>query len=76
MNSLPKMDDANQPKESTMWDNLHKKVALDMTGMDEALRVVAQKRTYNGGQIDLFPQELIDESPLFCGVVEATKGSN
>ena len=54
----------------TVFEMAYKRAEKEITGMDEAVRIVEQKRSYAGGQIDLFPQELLDESSLFSGVVE------
>lgn len=71
MNKLPTMTESNMPKEPSMWDNVDKRVYPELTGMKEAILIVEQSRTYNGGQMDLFPEELIKISSLFCGKVEA-----
>jgi len=71
MRDLPTMSKSNEPKEPTMWDNLHKKVSSEMTGVGDAVRVVEQTRLYDGGQMDLFPNELVKESSLFLSKVEA-----
>ena len=73
MRDYPTMSKSNMPKEPSMWEGLHRKVESEMTGFDEAMRVVEQSRTYDGGQIDMFPEELMEISSLFCGKVEITK---
>ena len=73
MNRLPTMTKSNLPREPSMWEGLHRKVASEMTGFDEAMRVVEQSRTMDGGQIDMFPEELVEISSLFCGKVEITE---
>ena len=71
MSRLPTMTKSNLPREPNIWDGLHRKVESEMTGFDEAMRVVEQSRTYDGGQIDMFPEELIEISSLFYSKVEA-----
>ena len=71
MREYPTMSKSNEPKEPTMWDDLRTKVDSEMTGFDEAMRVVEQSKTYDGGQMDLFPNELVKESSLFLSKVEA-----
>lgn len=71
MRDYPTMSKSNMPKEPTMWDNLRTKVDNDMSGFEEALLVVTQSHTYDGGQMDLFPNELVKESSLFLSKVEA-----
>ena len=65
MRELPTMSKTNMPPERTLWDNLRAKVDSEMTGMDEAFRVVSQARSYKSGQLDMFPHLLAKESSLF-----------
>ncbi len=67
---LPTMTKSNEPKVPSVWDMANARAASELTGLDEALKVVAQTRTYDGGQMDLFPNELIKESSLFLAKVE------
>ena len=73
MRDYPTMSKSNMPKEPTMWDSLNSRVESELTGMDEALRVVEQSRTYDGGKIDMFPEELVEISSIFCSKIEITK---
>ena len=70
MRELPTMSKTNEPPERTMWDNLRAKVDSEMTGMDEALMVVSQARSYKSGQIDLFPHLLAEQSSLFLAYID------
>ena len=63
------MTESNKPKEPTVFDMLNKRVDQEVTGFDEAVRVVVQARRYDGGQIDMFPDELIAISSLFYSKV-------
>lgn len=73
MRDYPTISKSNEPKEPSMWDNIHRKVDDDMEGIDEALLTVGQLQEYKGGQMDLFPNELIEHSSLFLGVLEENK---
>lgn len=64
---LPSITESNKPKRRTAFDMARARTDREMTGLDEALQVVAQARSYDGGQMDLFPKELIKISSLFCG---------
>lgn len=66
------MSESNLPPEPSMWDGLHRKVASEMTGVVESLRMVEQLHEYNGGQIDMFPAKLIEISSLFYSIVDPT----
>lgn len=70
MRDYPTMNKSNEPKEPNAFDIANARAASDLTGLDEALRVVTQTRTYDGGQMDLFPKELVEESSLFLAKVE------
>ena len=70
MRNLPTMSKSNEPKRSNAFDIANARAASELTGLDEALRVVQQTRTYDGGQMDLFPKELVKESSLFLAKVE------
>lgn len=59
------MTESNKPKELTVFDMANKRAEQEVTGFDEAVRVVVQARRYDGGQIDMFPDELIEISSLF-----------
>lgn len=65
MNRLPSITKSNMPKEPTVFDMANKRAESRLTGLDEALNIVAQTRNYDGGQIDMFPKELIKISSLF-----------
>lgn len=69
-NRLPTMSKSNEPKVPSVWDKLNAKAESELTGFDGAVRVVVQSRTYDGGQMDLFPKELVKESSLFAAKVE------
>ena len=73
MRNLPTMSKSNEPKVPSVWDMANARAASELTGLDEALRVVAQTHTYDGGQMDLFPKELVKESSLFLAKVEANE---
>ena len=70
MRDLPTMSKSNEPKEVTIWDNLHRRVESETTGLDVAIRLHQQTQEYDGGQMDLFPNELVNESSLFLSKVE------
>lgn len=70
MRDYPTMSKSNEPKVPSLWDKLNHRVESEMTGIDEAVRIVEQSRAYNGGQMDLFPKELVKESSLFAAKVE------
>ena len=70
MRNLPTMSKSNEPKRPNAFDIANTRAASELTGLDEALRVVQQTRTYDGGQMDLFPKELVKESSLFLAKVE------
>lgn len=65
MSRLPTMSKSNKPKEKTAFDMANAHARSQLTGLDDALRVVTQTHKYDGGQIDLFPDELINISSLF-----------
>ena len=58
MSRLPTMSKSNKPKERTAFDMANDYARNQITGMGEALRVVAQTHEYDGGQIDMFPEVL------------------
>ena len=70
MRNFPTMSKSNEPKVPSVFDMANARAASELTGLDEALRVVEQARTYDGGQLDLFPKELVQESSLFLSKVE------
>ena len=70
MREYPSITKSNEPKRPSAFDMAHARAAKDLEGMDEALRAVEQARTYDGGQMDLFPNELVNESSLFLSKVE------
>lgn len=70
MRDYPTMSKSNEPKVPSVWDKANARADSELTGLDEAFRVVVQARTYNGGQMDLFPKELVKESSLFAAKVE------
>lgn len=65
MSRLPTMSKSNKPKEKTAFDMASAHAHSQLTGLDEAFRVVEQTHKYDGGQIDMFPDELINISSLF-----------
>ena len=65
MNRLPTMTKSNIPKEPTVFDMANRRAENQLTGLDEAVQVVSQTKQYDGGQIDMFPEELIKISSLF-----------
>ena len=69
MRHLPSITKSNEPKEKTAFDMARARAEKDLTGIDKAAQLVAQVHTYDGGQLDLFPQELFKESVLFVGVI-------
>jgi len=73
MRDYPSISKSNEPKEPSIWDIANARAASELTGLGEAIRVVAQTRTYDGGQMDLFPKELVKESSLFLAKVEVDK---
>ena len=70
LDRLPTMSKSNEPKRPNAFDIANARAESELTGLDEALRVVAQTRTYDGGQMDLFPKEVVNESSLFLAKVE------
>ena len=73
MRDYPSISKSNEPKRRTVFDMAMARADSELDGMDEALRTVGQLQEYKGGQMDLFPNELIDHSSLFLGVVEEIK---
>jgi hypothetical protein len=67
MRQLPSITNSNLPKEPTAFDKAFAKTESEMTGFNEAFRLVEQTRKYDGGQMDLFPKELFKISPMFKG---------
>lgn len=65
MSRLPTMTESNNPKKRTVFDMARARVDKEMTGIGNAWRLVEQTHSYDGGQMDLFPQELIKISSLF-----------
>lgn len=65
MSRLPTMSKGNEPKEKTAFDMANARANKELTGFGDALLIVAQTRVYDGGQIDMFPDELIKISSLF-----------
>lgn len=73
MRDYPTMSKSNEPKVRSVWDFANARAASELTGLDEAFRVVAQTHAYDGGQMDLFPKELVKESSLFLAKVEVNE---
>ncbi|KKL55196.1 hypothetical protein LCGC14_2257800 [marine sediment metagenome] len=65
MLNLYTITESNKPKEPTVFELANKRAEQEVTGFEEAVRVVVQSRRYDGGQIDMFPDELIEISSLF-----------
>jgi hypothetical protein len=59
MFGIPSITESNKPKERSAFDMANARVKRELSGMHEAFDLVEQKRRYNGGQMDLFP-ELLD----------------
>ncbi len=57
-NMLPTMTESNKPKRQTAFDMANARAEKELTGFDEALAIFDQKRSYAGGQLDLFPELL------------------
>ncbi len=70
MRDYPSITKSNLPKEPTVFDMANARADSELSGLDEALQTVGQVQEYKGGQMDLFPNELIEHSSLFLGVVE------
>ena len=73
MRDYPSITKSNLPKEPTVFDMVSARVDSELSGMDEALQTVGQLQEYKGGQMDMFPNELIEHSSLFLGVLEEIK---
>lgn len=73
MRDYPTMSKSNKPKVPNVFDMARIRASKELTGMDEAVRLVEQTRTYDGGQMDLFPKELVQESSLFLAKVETNE---
>ncbi len=70
MRDYPTMSKSNEPKVRSVWDKALARADSELTGLDEAIQVVTQTHKYDGGQMDLFPKELVEESSLFLAKVE------
>ena len=73
MREHPSITKSNLPKEPTAFDMAQARADSELGGMEEALQTVGQVQEYKGGQMDLFPNELIEHSSLFLGVLEEIK---
>lgn len=75
------MSKSNEVKDPNAFDMANTKAVSELTGLDtafkkafrKAFRIVEQTRTYDGGQMDLFPKELVKESSLFLTKVETNE---
>ena len=73
MRDYPSITKSNLPKEPSVFDMANARADSELSGMDEALQTVGQLQEYKGGQLDMFPDELIEHSSLFLGVLEEIK---
>lgn len=73
MRDYPSITKSNLPKEPTAFDHARARADSELSGMEEALQTIGQMHEYKGGQLDLFPNELIEHSSLFLGVLEEIK---
>ena len=72
MRDYPSITKSNLPKEPSVFDMANARADSELSGMDEALQTVGQLQEYKGGQMDMFPNELIEHSCLFLSVLEET----